>query len=194
MTSTLQLKDGSEVVIRPMTEDDLDRSLEFFRSLRDEERAYLRVDVTKREVVERRIQAMQSGTVKRLVAAVDDRIVADGALELGAAGWREHMGEIRLIVAPAWQRKGLGMLLARDLYRLAATTGLEDIVAKMMRPQMAARSIFHRLGFREQATLRDYVKDIQGGKQDLIVMHCNLQALWQELEELLSESDWQRVR
>lgn len=194
MTSTLRLKDGSEVLIRPMTEDDLDRSLEFFRSLRDEERAYLRVDVTKREVVERRIQAMQSGTVKRLVAAVDDRIVADGALELGAAGWREHMGEIRLIVAPAWQRKGLGMLLARDLYRLAATTGLEDIVAKMMRPQAAARSIFHRLGFREQATLRDYVKDIQGGKQDLIVMHCNLQALWQELEELLSESDWQRVR
>lgn len=194
MNSTAHLKDGSEVLIRPMVDDDLERSLEFFRSLRKDDRAYLRVDVTKREVVERRIQAIQSGTVKRLVALADDRIVADGALELGGSGWREHMGEIRLIVAPAWQRKGLGMLMARGLYRLAATSGVETVVAKMMRPQMSARSIFHRLGFREQATLRDYVKDISGGKQDLIVMHCDLEALWQELEDLMSESDWQRVR
>jgi L-amino acid N-acyltransferase YncA len=194
MTQTAWLKDGSEVLIRPMTEEDLDRSLEFFTSLGEEDRAYLRVDVTKREVVERRIQAMRTGMVKRLVGLVDNHVVADGGLELGGAGWREHMGEIRLIVAPIWQRKGLGMVMARELYRLAATLKVEDIVVKVMRPQKAARNIFYRLGFREQATLREYVKDISGARQDLIVMHCDLEGLFRELEDRLSESDWQRVR
>jgi hypothetical protein len=76
MTQTAWLKDGSEVLIRPLTEEDLERSLAFFTSLGEEDRAYLRVDVTKREVVERRIQAMETGMVKRLVGLVDNHIVA----------------------------------------------------------------------------------------------------------------------
>jgi L-amino acid N-acyltransferase YncA len=99
-----------------------------------------------------------------------------------------------LIVAPDWQRKGLGMVMARELYRLAATLKVEDIVVKLMRPQKGARNIFYRLGFREQATLREYVKDISGARQDLIVMHCDLEGLFRELEDRLSESDWQRLR
>ena len=68
MDKVLQLKDGREVVIRPLAKDDVDRSLAFFRGLPDEDRAYLRVDVTKREVMERRIREIDLGRVGRLVA------------------------------------------------------------------------------------------------------------------------------
>ena len=75
-------KNGSNIDNpRPMTKDDVERSFEFFQSLPMDEKAYLRTDVTKRWVVKERINSMELGGVKRLVAVIDDKIVADGAIE-----------------------------------------------------------------------------------------------------------------
>jgi len=194
MRSAVRLKDGSRVVIRSLQSDDLLGSLAFFRSLPAEDRAYLRRDVTKTSVVEQRIREAELNRVKRLVALFGDDIVADGALELKDHGWEGHVGELRLIVAPRFQRKGLGMLMARELYFLANRERLEDVVVRMMSPQIAAYRIFQRLGFREEATLRDYVKDLSGSRHDLLVMRCDLKSMWQELQEFLEESDWHRTR
>jgi L-amino acid N-acyltransferase YncA len=194
MEKTVHLKDGAEVVIRPLTAEDLDRSSAFFQGLPAEDREYLRVDVTRPDVVERRIREVAGGKVKRLVAVVNDEIVADGALELGGHDWTCHVGELRLIVARDFQRKGLGMLMARELYALAASEKVEQVIVSMMRPQTAARNIFRKLGFREEITLRDHVKDRSGRTQDLIIMRCDLEALWRELETGFADSDWQRTR
>lgn len=194
MEKKVKLKDQSEVLIREMTQQDLNRSVAFFAALPEEDRAYLRRDVTRREVVERRTHEIVTGGAMRLVALVEDRIVADGSLELSGEAWKRHVGELRLIVARPYQRKGLGILMARELYGLAAGARVEEIVVKMMRPQMAARAIFSKLGFREEAVLPDYVMDLGGSKQDLILMRCDLEALWREMEDFLASGDWQRTR
>ena len=194
MSRKVRLRDGTLVVIRPMTRSDADRSFAFFESLSPEDKAYLRRDVSKKEVVEKRIRAMRSGNVKRVVALVDDRIVADAALEFEPLAWKRHVAELRLIVASDYQRKGLGMLMARELYSIATEADVEEIAVCMMRPQIAARSIFRKLGFHEETVLPDYVKDLDGHKQDMILMRCNLQALWDELEDFISTWDWQRTR
>jgi L-amino acid N-acyltransferase YncA len=194
MHRKVRLRDGTLVVIRSMTRNDVDRSFAFFESLSPEDRAYLRRDVSDRKVVEKRIRAMRSGAVKRVVALVDDRIVADAALEFDSLTWKKHVAEVRLIVASDYQRKGLGMLLARELYSIATDANVEEIVVRMMRPQIAARSIFRKLGFHEETVLPDYVRDLEGHKQDMILMRCDLQALWSELEDFISTWDWQRTR
>jgi L-amino acid N-acyltransferase YncA len=84
--------------------------------------------------------------------------------------------------------------MARELYGLAASARVEEIIVKMMRPQKAARSIFRKLGFREEVLLPDYVRDLNGKKQDMILMRCDLEALWQEMEDFLASGDWQRTR
>ena len=56
------------------------------------------------------------------------------------------------------------------------------------------RSIFRKLGFHEETLLADYVKDMKGTKHDLILMRCDLEGLWRELEDYIATSDWQRVR
>jgi len=193
MSREVKLKNGTPVVIRPMCADDLDRSLAFFEALSREDRAYLRRDVSRRDVVEERIRAIAAGAVRRLVAVADERIVADAALEL-ESGWKEHVAEMRLIVANRYRREGLGLLMARELYSVAAEARVEEIIVKMMRPQVAARSIFHKLGFREETLFHDYVKDVSGNKHDLILMRCELEALWRELEDFIVAGDWQRVR
>ena len=194
MEKTLQLKDGTEITIRDLRPDDVDRSLAFFRSLPTEDRIYLRNDVTKRDVVEDRIRTLPNERIKRIVVIVDGDIVADGSLESEGYSWKNHVAEMRLIVARPYQRKSLGMLLARELYLLAAKKRVEEIVAKVMRPQTAALKIVERLGFREQTVLPDYVKDVDGNKHDLIVMRCKLQHLMSELEHYFAMSDWQRSR
>lgn len=194
MEKKAKLKDGSEVLIRELKKDDLDKSLAFFRALPKEDRAYLRVDVTKRDVVERRINAMESEEISRLVAVVDGEIVADGSLERERQEWKKHIAELRLIVAHPYQRKGLGLLMARELFALGASKKVEEILVRIMAPQVGALSIFKRLGFHQDAVLHDYVKDIDGEKHDLILMRCDLESLWRKLGDFMTDFDWQRTR
>ncbi|MHC4140669.1 MAG: hypothetical protein ACYSUF_01905, partial [Planctomycetota bacterium] len=70
MGKTVRVKDGSEVVIRPLTRDDFDRSLAFFQALPRGDLDYLRGDPTQPDVLERRFQEMESGEYSRLVAVV----------------------------------------------------------------------------------------------------------------------------
>ena len=194
MDKTETLKDGKKVAIRPLTLKDLDRLMAFYRSLPPEDRKYLRVDVTDRKVVAERIRLIDQGQVFRIIALYKDRIVADGALELSGEEWRRHHGEVRLIVSRPYRRKGLGMIMIRELYFLATARNVETIVAKMMRPQKGAQTIFHRLGFREEALLPDYVRDLTGKTQDLLIMVCKLGDMWTELDHFYSDSDWGRCR
>jgi L-amino acid N-acyltransferase YncA len=194
MQKHLKLRDESEVLIREMTRKDLAGSLAFFESLSEEDRTYLRRDVTKTEVVERRIREVEGGSTRRLVAIAGDHIVADGSLELSGEEWKKHIGELRLIIARPYRRKGLGIRMARELFLLAASARVEEIVVRMMRPQEAARSIFRKLGFRQEVILPDYVRDLSGTKQDMILMRCDLEGLWREMEDFVATGDWQRTQ
>jgi L-amino acid N-acyltransferase YncA len=186
---TVKLKDGKDVIIRAMTKEDIEGSLAFFLALPEEDRLSLRRDLTTRESVAERIREMEKGTVKRLVAVDNDTIVADGALELSHFGWEQHVGELRLFVAAPYQRKGLGMLMAGALYDLAGSAGVEEVIVRMMASQTAALRIFHKLGFRQEVVLRDYVKDVKGTRKDLVLMRCRLEDLWQKYADFVHETD-----
>jgi len=194
MEHKVKLKDGTEVVIRELALNDLEQSMAFFQALPKEDRVYLRVDVTKPENIEQRIKRMKIDNVYRYVAFAGDRIVADGALELEAEEWEQHMAELRLIVAHDYQRKGLGLLMARELFTLAASKNVEEVVARFMAPQKAARSVLEKLGFHQDTVLHDYVRDIDGNKRDLVLMRCDLKSLWEKLEDYISNFDWKRTR
>lgn len=194
MEKTDTLKDGTKVSIRELHINDLGNLMKFYSDLPPEDRKYLRIDVTNREIVEQRIKLTETGNVFRLVALFEDDIIADGALELSAEGWRKHQGELRIIVAKPFQHKGLGMIMVRELYFLAVEKKVARVVVKMMRPQIAAQRIFRKLGFREELLIPDYVQDQSEKTQDLIIMTCDIKELWNELEHFYSDSDWQRCR
>jgi ribosomal protein S18 acetylase RimI-like enzyme len=189
-----KLKDGTEVTIRKVGSEDLDLLMEFYQALPEEDRKYLKFDVTDRLAVARRLRRVDREDDIRISAVHGGLIVASGALELSGEAWSKHQGEIRLIVARPFQHRGLGTIMIRELYFLAVQQKLEAIVARMMRPQVGALKIFRRLGFREESILPDFVKDLKGESQDLIVMTCNVKDLWKEMDRLFSESDWQRCR
>ena len=188
------LKDGKKVVIRELQEKDLEKLMKFYSELPPKDRKYLRIDVTNKKIVKQRIKLIETGRVFRLVALYKEDIIADGALELSTEDWQKHQGELRVIVARPYQKKGLGTIIVRELYFLAVEKKVELVVVRMMRPQVGAQRIFRKLGFREELLIPDFVKDQEGKKQDLIVMTVNLKELWKELEYTYSDSDWRRCR
>ena len=194
MKKNVNLKDGTEIVLRQLKKKDRKRLTEFFRSLPKEDRRYLRVDITDKETVKRIIKSSKLGDDVRIIALLEDEIIASGLLELEKRKWKKHFGEIRLLVSKDYRRQGLGMLVARELYLLAISEKVEEIIVKMMKPQVAAINIFKRMGFKQEAVLPDYVKDLEGTTRDLIIMRCDVNEMWKELEEYIEDSDWQRTR
>ncbi len=187
MEKKVTLKDGTEAVIRALTRADIDNSISFFQSLSAEEKSYLRVDVSNGRIVEQRLENVGLRNVKRIGAFIDDEMTADGALELNTHGWESHIAELRLMVADRYHGKGLGALMADELYMMANSEKIEEIIVKIMKANHAAINVFKKLGFHETTTIPNYVKDIKGAKQDLVIMRCNLEDVWQKLEDALQE-------
>ena len=189
----VKIRDGTEIRIRPLVMEDLDRICEFFGQLPEEDRNYLRFDVTDRRVVEERLQSIQKwGRLKRLIALDGERIVGTGVLELHDRETGE--AEIRLIVARDFQRRGLGTLLSRELYFLAIKEGVEVLMISYLAPNKGARQITRRLGFHLEEVNPSGGRDLAGHTEDLIVARCPIQEIFEEMEHYIDDFDWQRSR
>lgn len=188
------LKDGKQVLIRTLTLKDLDHLMKFYRSLPDKDRRYLRVDVLNKDVVAQRIKRTKNGDIVRLVALYRNMIIGDGTLEFSTEEWKKHQAEIRVNIAKDFKHKGLGTILLRELYYVAAGEKVEKVVVRFMRPQTAARNICRKLGFHEETIVPDYVRDQKGKTHDMVIMTADMKSFWKELEHFYAHADWRRHR
>ncbi len=178
------LRNGTEVVIRSLGRQDKDALLSFFRALPEEDRLYLGDDVTGPEFVERYLQVNEAGRMFTLVAEASGAIVGNAALYRRNHGWMVHVGQIRVAVAKAFQRKGLGTELARSLVEVAMQQGVDKLVAEVADNQAGAKKAFLRLGFQQEAVLKGHVKDSLGRKRDLCILSNDVSQIWEAMESL----------
>jgi RimJ/RimL family protein N-acetyltransferase len=190
-SKTAKLRDGTNVVIRRLEKKDGPALLSFFRALPNDDRQFLKEDVTRKEVIDRWMEEIDYSNVLPLVAEKDSVIVGDASLHFNKYGWQRHMAEIRCVVAREYQKKGLGTALMRELVSFADERGVSKISATMMDTQESAQRVFQRLGFTKEALLKDFVTDIKGKTHDLVVMVNNVSELWKKMEDLLLYYDMQ---
>jgi RimJ/RimL family protein N-acetyltransferase len=167
---TVIVKGDLEVELWPMSPDDAPALLEFYRSLPAEDLLYLREDVTIPQAMDRWIDGIESERVWHLLAGYEGRIVADGELDFAFYGWSRHVGELRLVVDPAFRGTGLSLAIARDLLAQAVDEGLHKVIVQMTIDQRSAMQLFAKLGFRHEALLSEHVQDQHGRLRDLIIM------------------------
>ena len=178
------LRDGTPVKIRLMDVKDGPGQLEFFRSLPEEDRLFLRDDVTRPEWLDRFIHLIDYNTMVPLVAEANGQVVGHATLQRNVYGWSTHVGEIRVAVARRCQGKGLATIMIRELVKIAIDEGLEKLVASVVDNQMCARRAFERIGFRAEAVLKGHVKDIRGAKRNLVVLANDVSHIWEAMEAL----------
>ena len=189
---TIVLKSGEEVQLKLMHPEDKDALLEFFKNLPQEDKLFLKEDVTDPKVIQRWIDEMDYTKVLPVLAWYGDRIVGDSTLHMEKYGWSRHVGEIRVVVASDFQRKGLGKAMVKNLVAHAIDFGLDKIIAMVMEGQYSAQKAFERLGFVKEAVLKNHVKDLEGNKRDLIILANDVSHIWNRMEELVSDFDPRR--
>ncbi|HXH21498.1 MAG TPA: GNAT family N-acetyltransferase [Dehalococcoidia bacterium] len=166
------LRDGSSVTLRPMVHEDAEELLQFFLGVPESERWFLKEDVTSPRVIQRWCEEIDYRRALPLLALTDDgRIIADAVLIRRRGGSRSHLAEFRVVVAPDFRSKGLGVMLIRELCDIANDAGIERMVAEMVvGPEDDAIHAAEWLGFYKVATLEGFAKDQQGRDCDVAIM------------------------
>jgi len=173
---TTTLKD-KQITLRLMRPADGDAMLAFARSLPPKDLLFLSVDITQPEVVEGWARNLESGRTRTVLAEAGGALAGFGALIRSELAWARHLGDIQLLLSPAYRGIGLGNALANEVFALAQEIGLQKVIARMASEQRGALAVFERLGFKAEALLADYVMDRQGRTHDLVVMSYDVTGL-----------------
>ena len=73
----------------------------------------------------------------------------------------------------------------RELVSVAEQKNVSKIQANIMDVQKSAQKAFERLGFKQEAELKDFLMDKSGNKRNLILMVNDVSEMWQKMEDLL---------
>ncbi len=179
----IALKNGDSIILRLLKEDDFESLISFFQSLPIENRMYLRSDVMIRENILRRFGIINYDYMYPVLAFLDTKIIGIGTLFRATFGWMRNLGEVRCVVAPEHQRKGLCTILVRELFLYAVSTDLFKLQAEIMENQTSAIAAFQKMGFKKEAVLEKHVTDIKGKRRNLVIMSLDIQELWYILED-----------
>jgi ribosomal protein S18 acetylase RimI-like enzyme len=185
-----ELSDGTAFALQELTTKDVDWLMSFFTSLSSKDRRYLRFDVTRKDLVLRRLEESETGRAYRAAAVVKDEIVGYCAILMSQESWQAHIGEIRLIIKPEFRGKQLAPALISHLVKRAEKSGVERLVIKVAAPQIDLRHTLEEHGFHIDAVLPNQVKDREGKVHPLVVMSCSLSEMAQTLREFYRSADW----
>jgi ribosomal protein S18 acetylase RimI-like enzyme len=182
--------------------------LRFFRDLPDADRTFIKEDVTDPDTV--RAWTSAEARSSRWVA-LDDEHAGSGSADGGSAdgdsadggsadgdpgdapvvgyvavlplaGWSDHVGEIRLVVAPSRRGSGLGRELARHALGQGVEAGLTKLIVEVVADQGPALALFTALGFTGEALLRDQIRDREGSLRDLMVLAHHVDDTWSGMD------------
>jgi len=123
---------GTHVIFRPLESSDAHELLAFFRRVPEEDRFYLKEDVTSPQVIDSWVNHIDPNWVLPLVALVNGEIVADATLHRKQAGAHSHLGELRIVVDPRFRNRGLGALLLEEIIYIAYDQGLDRVYLELV--------------------------------------------------------------
>ncbi len=156
----ITLPDGLHLTLRPMTRDDQYALYSFFIGLPEEDRRFLRNDVTDRKLIEKWCRNLNYEQVLPVLAEDDGRIVASATLHYQTFGWGRHVAEVRITIAPEFQGRRLGAALLAEISQLAARNKVKKLLARIVTNREDVIRAFERAGFSKLTELKKYVKDL----------------------------------
>jgi GNAT superfamily N-acetyltransferase len=171
-----KLKDGTEVLLRPMVKADRKAVGDFFCRLPSSVLQYVRHDVIDQKVLDEWFDHLDYDRVFPLLAIKDNKVVANASLHRVAYGWRKHLGTVRIVVEPEFHEKGLGTLMINELVDLSMEFGLEKLMVEFPLKSHSALSMFKRVGFSPRAVIEGLMKNRHGENVDVVIMVMDVAA------------------
>jgi L-amino acid N-acyltransferase YncA len=168
--------DGPSVLVRPLEREDERTLLDFFLRLPEEDRFFLKDDVTSPAVIRGWVEHLNYDRALPLVACGDDgRIVAEAVLVRRRGNARSHVGEVRVTVDPEWRNRGLGTALIRELCDIANDAELDAVLLELVEGcEHSALEAAEAIGFVRAGRIEGGARDQQGRLHDLVTLSMPL--------------------
>jgi RimJ/RimL family protein N-acetyltransferase len=179
----MTLRSGDEVILRPMVKEDERKLLAFFLRLPEEDRVLLRDNVADPKVIKAWAENINYEHVIPILAEKDGKIIGDATLHRKTTEEPQKIGELRIVTDKDFRRRGLGALLAKEIYYLALGLEYGKLVAEVFEEQIGVLKVCKYLGFRQNKILITRAVDLQGRRRNLVVMIEDVNALWKSIEE-----------
>lgn len=170
----VMLSDKTKVIIRPLEKGDKASLIDFFSRVPAKDRNFLRDDVTDRNLVSSWVDKLNYELVFPLIAEFQGKIMGDITLQRRRFGWKKHVGDVRVVVASEFQKKGLGTILVSEVVDLAKQLGLEKLAVEIPAKLTPAIKAFGRCGFQKVAVIPDLIKDQVGNYTSIVLMVLDL--------------------
>ncbi len=161
---------GRSVLLRPLAPGDREPMVAFARALPEDDLIFLQRDITQPAEVDAWIRDVSEGRLVTLVAWESEAVIGYATFERGTARWTRHVAELRVVVAQSARGLGIGRLLLELAFEMVLEVGVTKVIARMTPDQTGAKSLFQRLGFEEEAVLRDHAMGASGVTHDLLVL------------------------
>jgi L-amino acid N-acyltransferase YncA len=158
------------VILRPLQASDRQALIGFAQNLPPDDLLFLQRDITQEDEVDWWIQQAAAGNLSTIVATHEDAILGYATSDRGCVRWTRHVAELRVVVAAGSRGTGIGRLLLELVFEIALGEGVTKLIARMTPSQTGAASLFERLGFRQEAVLRDHALSADGVTHDLLVL------------------------
>jgi ribosomal protein S18 acetylase RimI-like enzyme len=175
------LKDGTGVTLRPLKQEDEGALVDMFKGFSEDELWFLNHDLSDPAIIHTWIKQLDLSRVISIVAFLEGRVIANAALMMKQFGAKSHIGKLRISVAPSFRENRLGTWMLLDLSNLAMAIGLQMLVMRLVpdRDALAIKGV-KKLGFVEEALLKDYVLDREGNDHDMVMMTKRLAVEWDD--------------
>jgi acetyltransferase len=146
----LQLDDGTDVTIRPITPDDAGIEQEFVRSLSTQSK-YYRFFTPLRQLSPYALRKFTQNHFPTDMALIATTAVGDRDIEIGVArfapGNKEGWAEFAIVVADEWQGRGIATHLLQHLFDVAVHAGLIGIEGTVLSENSRMLRLASQLGF-----------------------------------------------
>ena len=174
--------DAGDIEFRMMSRADEAAVLDFAQKLPAHDLLFLPRNISQPKVLSAWINEIERGGIVSLLAVRAGMVVGCGTVVCDLHSWSPHVGEIRMVVSPDVRGQGVGRALSQETFALALGAGLEKLSVQMTVDQQAAIALFEGLGFRAEALLRNHVRDVDGGKHDIVVLGHNVAQVRAQME------------
>lgn len=178
---TIVTKDGTLVRLRPVVPEDEEGLEKFFAQLSEEERWFLRENLTDRDFLRKWMEKLDYDQMIPIIAVTEDdkSIVGYCTLYRAASPSIRHVAHLRTMLHPSYRGQRLGSWMILDSVKLSMDLGIRKIVVEFVDGvEDAAGAAASKLDFHREAVMPDYVKDKNGNYRDLIIMSKDLHQDW----------------
>jgi len=149
---TWTLADGEKLTLRHIVPTDIAKEQAFVRGLSPES-SYLRFHSTINDLSKKELKEFTEPDSRNTVAMVVVRSGETGEEEIGVARYvidpdRANC-EFAIVVADAWQKRGIGRRLMNALITHLRESGVKQITGSVIKSNSAMRKFIKQIGFEE---------------------------------------------